>query len=290
VPIALLVNTLRIILIAIWNFDAPQAALHGPYGILRTPIIHPMALLMVFLCSLVFSWFEKKYKVRPMTSIPELGVEKAVSPTRIRAACLIGFFCIGLAISGAWVFKTGTTEFIHELKDFPFQFAGYSGSDTACSNISFYMGKPDAVLERTYRTTSGADILLYICRFNRQDVGKRISSIESKLIGDKNRTVVLSVGPATQFTVKTSYSDVNDHHFTTMSWFDVCGSEVSNKNAVRKKLARSALVPGPKRNNVALVVLAVESQDTKAGLDLLSEFAVTIYPDFRRILETQKKI
>jgi exosortase len=288
IPIALLVNTLRIILIAIWNYESPQAAIHGPYGILRTPIIHPMALLMVFLCSLALSWLEKKYKARPMTSIPALGVEKAVSPTRIRAACLTGFFCIGLAISGAWVLKTGTTEFIHELKDFPFQFAGYSGSNTSESDISFYMGKPDAVLERKYRTTSGADILLYICRFNRQDVGKRISSIESELFGDKNRTVVLSAGPATQFTVKTSHSDVKEHHFTTMSWFDVCGSEVSSKNAVRKKLARNALVPGPKRNNVALVVLCVDSQDTKAGLDLLSEFAVMVYPDIRRILETQK--
>ncbi len=60
IPTALFFNTLRIVLIALWNYNEPRQSLHGPHEIFLIPVIHPFAIAVLVGVSVLMYWLMRE--------------------------------------------------------------------------------------------------------------------------------------------------------------------------------------------------------------------------------------
>jgi EpsI family protein len=285
IPLALLVNTIRIILISLWNYDRLKEAIHGPYEILRMPFIYPLALILLYLFSLFLSRLEKKKNyisqpVTPKEMTQTGGREKLVS------AIYIGLSLLVFMIACMRLLRVEPANYVHHLNELPDAITGWQGENVADSCVSFYFGKPDETLARKYRNNNGSTLLLYIARFNVQHTRKRISSLESGLFAKDERRIVLGTDPDININTKFTSSE-NNRSIRTVSWFDIDGKTYSNISDVRKKNLVNSVQK--KRNNAALVAISSDIGDGKSNEGDLRLFIAAIYPFVKKILETSDR-
>jgi EpsI family protein len=281
IPLALLVNTIRIILISIWNFNGLKTAIHGPYEILRMPFIYPLALILLYLFALFLARIERK-KAPPGTASPEN--ERPQGPGSMIASWYVGLALTALTVAGVRFIRTEPARFVTSLNEFPRVIDGWRGEDALDSPISFYFGKPDGTIARKYRTAGGVELSLYIARFNSQYPRKRISSVESPLFAKDERRADIKTGQGAVIKAKLTASG-NDRQLTTLSWFDVDGSTFPTAASARKKIAVCSI--RKKRNNAALVSISSDFGKGNSSDETLRSFAAAIYPSINKILEVK---
>jgi exosortase len=277
-PLALMVNTIRIILICLWNYNGLKSAIHGPYEILRMPFIYPLALVLLYLFALFLSRIERKKGI-PESMAPKVGPQK--SPSSIASALCVGLGLSILPVVGVRCIRTAPAHFISSLQEFPMVIGACRGENIIDSSISFYFGKPDETVSRKYRTADGAELSLYIARFNGQNPRKRISSVESPLFAKDERRIELQTGPDKVIKAKLTASE-NNFQLTTLSWFDVDGVAFPTIDGVRKKIAVNTI--RMKRNNATLVAVSFDEGKSGLGEEVLRSFVVAIYPQIKKIL------
>jgi EpsI family protein len=280
-PLALLTNVIRIVLIALWNYNGLKSAIHGPYEILRIPFIYPLALVLL----LLFSMFLGKLKRnKNESSVQIASIKKQTSrPVSIGLAWYIGCLMMLITISVIFFFHVRPVHYMHSITEFPLRANSWTGEDITDSAITFYMGKPDATLQRRYINDNGAVVTIFIARFDRQNTRKRISSIESDIFEKESKPVDIPVTHSATIHARLTESFLNNRMVVTVSWFDVDGSTCFDKNEVRKKIIANTLKN--KHNNAAFIALSTCNSD--AGEPGLLPLAVaTFFPSIKTLLET----
>ncbi len=282
IPLTLLVNVTRIILIALWNYNGLKSAIHGPYEILRMPFIYPLALISLFLFSMALEKLDQK--TGSSTIQKRTSKKERRCPVPKNAAWCYGCIFMIATISIALFFKAKPVHYSHSIEDFPFHLNTWTGEKCLDSSITFYMGNPDATLQRRFSSADGGHVNIFIARFESQNVRKRILSIESDHFENEINSVHITVDSTTSLQAQLTESIQNDRSVATVSWFDIDGTTYIDKQKVRKRLINNTL--RMKRNNTAFISISTDSHDSSESLKLLSSAIAVFYPSIKSILKT----
>jgi EpsI family protein len=280
IPLALLVNTIRIILICAWNYDSLKTAIHGPHEILRMPFIYPLALVFMYLFALFLSRFENR---RKNSVAAEAKDAQPVQSTLLVRALYGAAAFLAITLGCSLFMSPGNVHFVHSLAGFPKEIGAWKGDDVKESSVGFYFGRPDEAISRFYRGPLDETVSLYIARFDRQSVRKRVSSVQSPLFAEDERITSIESGHGLFFPARLTGSKTN-RKMTTLSWFSIDADTYPALGGLRKKIALNGLFK--KRNDAALVAISSDFGNGAANEDVLRSFAASAYPEIKKILET----
>lgn len=285
-PFALFVNTIRIVLVTLWNYNGLKSAIHGPHEILRMPFIYPLALLFLYLCSLLFAHIERKKGNAP-ASAAAAAMGNRDSLTSIIPAWICCFCMLALTLAAAKFVEARPVRYAESLADFPSHLAGWdaepgSGSPL-CGMISFYMGKPEAVLCRSYHGESGAEITLFIARFDVQNTWKRMSSVQFNSFGNSEKWVEIPVAPSSVVKARLLDETFGKQPASTLSWSVVDGRTYPTVAGARKAILLNTVKK--KRNNAAFVAVSAGSGDSRQVEETMTSFAAAISPYVQNYLK-----
>jgi len=105
--------------------------------------------------------------------------------------------------------------------------------------ISFYLGKPESSLYRTYMSHSGAMLTLLIARFDVQNTTKRISSVQFGSFMENKKELEIPVAPAASLEATVTDAVFQKRPVATLSWFVVDGKSYPDVAAARKRPLRT---------------------------------------------------
>jgi exosortase len=281
IPITIFSNAIRIAIIAVWNYSGPQTHIHGPGGIMDLPLVYPLALGCIYACSLILTRFEKMSVAISTQQQRNTNNSAAMAPS-IRPAWYIGFSLLAMTIAATFYFQAKPELFEYDLIDFPMQINGWSGENQSGSNVSFYMGKPDAMIQRLYRNKDGEKISIAIARFDRQNIRKRLSSIESPFFKGVFKPTEILLDSSTILKANSYTSLLNDQKVITVSWFDMDGVSFGSSLSTKKQTLSNTL--RKKRNNGAAIAVSFTGSDELAGEKLETIFIKDVMPSLKNIL------
>jgi exosortase len=282
IPITLFSNAIRIVLIAIWNYKGLQTYIHGPHGILDLPLIYPLALICLYACSLILSLFEKKSL--PVVSQTRLNMnysdKKSIST---HAEWYICFILMTITVIAAIFLKTQPVRYSHSLNEFPMHINQWNGGNFSDNIISFYMGKPDEIIQRKY-FKDNVEISLTIARFDRQSTWKRIASIESHLFDGIAEPIEIPISPSEKINANEFETDIKNQNIFTIMWFDIDGGSYNSINSVRKQLIKNTIKK--KHNNTAVITVSINNFDTIQDKKEVFSFIADVMPEIKYILSS----
>jgi exosortase len=277
-PIAIFFNSIRIVLIAIWNFNSPQAYLHGPNDILLIPIIYPFALLMLYLCSLFLDRFEIATK-QPSKMAENKNPKKSAASNAAIMPWIIAIATLAVTFVSVSVFATRAGSLSRP--DFPYKIDDWVGKDLGTSDVSFYLGSPDLIINRTFLNGEGTKVNLFIAYFANQNTGKRVMSAESKLIGRSTEPFVIHSDSLPAVMVNESIIGAANVNSASVYWYFFNGTAYNSIPAMRRAMALSTFQKRGNSCTFALISTRFIQDDfeDKAHLNIiLSRFAGKVFP------------
>jgi exosortase len=168
-PLTILFNSIRIVLIAIWNYNQEQTYIHGPKDILLIPIIMPLTLIAFYLVTLLISRLFEKSK---NTSSQKNVTKDQFSLTQIKKRIIVFSLLIATPVLSDIVLtelkKPMVTFAIHKSEMWN------SISTTNTPEISYKYGKPDIKIDSTYINNEGDTLFLHIGYFKKQTNNNRV--------------------------------------------------------------------------------------------------------------------
>jgi exosortase len=284
IPIALMTNVIRIFFIAVWNYSGPKAAIHGPHGILDLPVIYPLALITLYLCSVILSRVEKKTNPVSLKAVPD--GEKQEHPQRlfsVRPAWYIGCFIMAVTIAFPWMVQTKNVKYVNSVGEFPLLIGEWKGENDLSPPVSFYLGNPDEAVSRKYRGNDGLVLCLYIARFNRQSTWKRMTSFNSSIFKNTINTIGIPLDSFTEINVSVFRSAEGKE---TIAWFEIDGMSRPWIAQARRTAISSTI--RKKRNNGMFVAVSTTAGNVEGRAeDQLQKFIRSILPYIKKIQETR---
>jgi EpsI family protein len=255
-PITIFFNTLRIVLIAIWNYNGMHELVHGPNDILKLPIIFPFALLMVYGVSVFLERFEKKQNtVKKVVASSDSGNFAKFLPEALPLGIAISLLLVAF---GAILYYHPKPVFLPTLQhEMPLTFNGWTGSDINNQTGGTFLGKPDYELNRRYLSNEGDEVDLQIAYFNDQSVSKRITTQYSKVYCREELPIVITLNDLEKVTMKVAMCTSNNRSFVQISWFVSDGKVYYNGSKLRK--AQILKLLKTRKNNAAFVTLTISS-------------------------------
>ena len=280
IPITLFSNAVRIVLIALWNYNGQQSYIHGPHGILDLPLVYPLALVCLYGFSLFLTCFEKKNVTLPSRQPGDSNHH--LRPASIHAAWYIGCLLAVMTLAAISYFRAKPAVFEYSLNDFPMHINGWTGEEHSGTPISFYMGKPEASIQKKFRDEHGMSVLLTIARFDRQNTRSRISSLAWKNFTGQECPIDIAINDHMSiYALKTVAVDA-DRTETIVSWFDVDGATCRNVEQMRKKLIVNTLKK--KRNNAAFIAMSFSDGPGQVDDSIARSFAAAMAPKISKFL------
>jgi hypothetical protein len=162
VPAALFVNCIRICCIVIYNYKTVHELIHGPNNIFHSPIIFPVAFVLLGGASLILERLVPRVKKQP----PPLSRKKGSPGTLALLSGLTGLFALALVAYTLLMprqIKPGIA-----LEQLPVSINGWQSSPALPPDSVFIRSVPDESLARTYTDSLGNAVTLYLAYFNRQ--------------------------------------------------------------------------------------------------------------------------
>ena len=283
IPVALLVNAIRIILIALWNYNSLKSSIHGPHEILRMPSIFPLALILLFLFSMALAHGARKKAPRSIQ--PALSPKENFRPSTIRFAWFFGFFLMVITVFSVFFFRVRPVQYSHDIQDFPMRLDSWTGENFPDSDFTFYMGKPDATLQRKYTNEHGAAVGIFIARFDCQNVRKRISSLESDIFKKESKPINIPLNNTASIRALFTQATDNKPEAVTVSWFDVDGTICVSLGDARQKFIGNTF---KRRHNNAAFIAITEANANGLKFEALPLIAAFFFPAIKIALETNR--
>lgn len=172
------------------------------------------------------------------------------------------------------------------LQQFPGEFAGWQGTQTASPEASKYFPNLDDELSRIYRDKKGNVVYLFIGYYQKQDNDKRLISYLSRPLYNNSEKSNISQGTSS-FPVNLSSPQDDMSNMITLFWYQFPDKlKMTNRLKVKLHVLTSGIFH--KQNNGAIVLLAApkgssEENEIKAIMTMQS-FAADLAPEMDKFL------
>ena len=254
--LGLVMNWVRVFLIAIWNYDSAKEVIHGPYGIYELPFIF---LVGVFITLAVALTIADKTDTRVKSGhgvAPGITTERPVDGRAVRASAVA---ILALSITAIYL-NTWKAEPIYlkgGFADFPMTIAGFQGKPIDKLEKPFYTGLAQDELIASYVNQAGDTARVYIGYFNTQNQQEELIDYRYNWLHDGAESIEL---PSSSPSVSMKRNSVRSGDKTITVFFSY---DINGRNIIDPKLAKLASVLDAlmhRRNNGAIIMVLFDKE------------------------------
>jgi len=272
VALGIVMNWIRVILIAIWNYSSAKEVIHGPYGIYELPFIFLIGILLTFTVAIAISRGEG---ARLHQHLHAGSAGPANSARRIRQS--MGLFA-------AMVILLATSTYLHTWKsepvyldrgfsDFPLSIAGFHGEPIEKLNRPFYSGVAHNELIMKYTKDNGREIArVYVGYFHSQNQDEELIDYRYNWLHAGAGIIELDSSPSPILMNMTKLNGPSGKSIVIFG-YDINGRNIVEPVKVKFASLVDALIRH--RTNGAIIIIQFEN-----GTDVLSgeerEFATQV--------------
>jgi len=168
VALGIVMNWVRVVLIAVWNYESAKEVVHGPYGIYELPFIFLIGILLTAIVAIAMSRGED---ARLYESVSNRSAASIRTPRSTRyPMSLFAAMVILLATSTyLYTWKAEPVYLDAEFSDFPLRIAGFHGEPIDKLEHPFYSGVAHNELIMKYTSSDGEVAMVYVGYFHSQN-------------------------------------------------------------------------------------------------------------------------
>jgi len=255
----IVMNWVRVVLIAIWHYESAKTEVHGPHGIYELPFIFLVGVAITIAVAMVLSRRSPPpvHRARAVAGVqdggPVLDSSQAGLPSTALPA-LAGIVVLASTALYLTTWKPDSVPLANGFAGLPMQIAGYSGQRIDQLGTPFRKGVAQQEFAARYVNASGAAAKVFVGYFPFQDEQRELIDYRFNWLHDGAQPIELSASPATQ--VKVSRVKVDGRPMTAYFHYDVNGRKLVDPRKV--KLASLVDALAKRRTNGAIVVVLFE--------------------------------
>lgn len=285
IPLTILTNVIRIVLIAWWNYSGPKPNIHGPKGVLDLPLIYPLAIIILFAFSELFRRFEIKKQSKTDHENDRITEKKVFDYRSFKAPCIIGIVIMVICIIVATAVQPRALTYKYDLQEIPMDVGEWTGSETHNLPVWFSLGSPDGVLERSYVQKNKMQVSLIVARFSEQNIWKRIYCVESEILKGQNYSVRLHAQDMSIVNAKIYNTEMHSQKIIALSFFCIDSIPFDNISDTRKTVIMHTL-RDHRSNGLFYFLMCNKNQDGYSD-QKLQEFTASIFPYVKKMQESR---
>ncbi|MBH0204117.1 MAG: EpsI family protein [Nitrospira sp.] len=276
--VSALANSLRVALIGMLAYYDLSGDLHGPYHMLHGVFVSLVGYAVIFGGLWALS------RGQSPAVFASAGRMWSFKWDQVRTSWITLSAVLALIGAVQYVDRSYPVPLKHNLSELSLEGAGWIGRDI--SPLQTMQGA-DQSLSRSYRATSGEEVMLSLWYFDTQTQGKELVYPGTDKLHANAGKIKLSISGQSEVELNRRF--VRDRGNTRMVvfWYDLNGRILVSPLAVKCYTAFDAVVHG--RTNGALMWVAVDLvSDDQAGEEqavaTLARFVSTLYPALDRYL------
>ncbi len=267
----IMANWLRVILIALWNYDSAKESVHGPEHIYQLPFIFLVGVFLTFLVALAIAEKKIPEQQSDVGSADRTDSSNAPSGTNKTAALIAILLLVVAAVYlNTWHVKPVYLE--QELSQFPMSVAGFKGRPIKDLGEPFYIGLAQNELIASYSNAAGVTVKVFVGYFQSQDAEHELVDYRYDWLHDGAHVIDVTAGSSS---VRMKRNSVKTETGPKTAYFvyDINGRSLTDLNRVKFATLIDALFY--KRTNGALVIVLFNNETDKLSAEeheFLSQF------------------
>ncbi|MGD8874784.1 MAG: exosortase W [Gammaproteobacteria bacterium] len=262
VALGVVMNWVRVVLIAAWNYDSAKEIVHGPYGIYELPFIFLIGIFITFIVAITISRGEgsRLHESRHAgSSVSMVSVRRAGHFTSFFAAIVI----LLATSSYLYAWKAKPVYMEGGFSDFPLTMAGFHGEPIEKLDRPFYSGLAHNELIMKYTDSARETARVYVGYFHSQNQEEELIDYRYNWLHSGADTIELNLSPAPIRMKLRKVSGPSSKSKVIFS-YDINGQNLIEPLEVKFASLVDALVW--KRTNGAIIIIQFENAS-----DALSE-------------------
>ncbi len=257
--LGLVMNWIRVFLIATWNYASAKEVIHGPYDIYKMPFIF---LVGVFITLAVALAIADKTDARASTGDQGISSGKVAARSADRSIVRASVVALLVFLITAVYLNTWKAEAVNlqgGFSGFPMTIAGFQGKPIDGLEKPFYTGLAPDELIASYINQANETARVYIGYFPSQNQQAELIDYRYNWLQDGAEPVELPSHPA--ISMKRNRVRTGDRNVTVFFSYDING-----RNIIDPKLAKLATVFDAlmhRHNNGAIIMVIFDKESNE---------------------------
>lgn len=264
----IVMNWVRVVLIAIWHYDSAKTDVHGPHGIYELPFIFLVGVAITIAVALAMAR-RSPPPVRRTSNRPgpppalAIAEERNVASWRAALPALAGIIVLGPTALFLATWKAESVPLVQPLSVFPMQIAGFAGQRIDQPGPPFRKGVAQEEFTARYLSPTGATAKVFVGYFPFQNDQHELIDFRFNWLHDGARSLEVSNVPPTP--MKVVRAKVDGRLTTAYFTYDVNGRRLVDPGKVKLASLVDALTR--RRTNGAIVVVMFDGDAERLAPD-----------------------
>jgi len=266
IAIAILANVLRVALIGALAYYNLAGDLHGPYHMLQAMFVAVFGYAALFTGAWILAERPLLTSLKSISdntqSTQRLSPYVFLKSDAIRGPVI--FTIIILLISGSYInfniYHSLPVKLHKDFGFFPYQIEEWKGMESEPDYKVFRTLGVDHDLSRTYRTSAGQEVKLYVGYYESQNQGKELINYQSERLHINAQKMRIALSPGKVFEVNKEIKREGQLNRLVLFWYNINGRTVTDKYKAKAYTTWDAL--RSRRSNGAIIMVYGDSGKT----------------------------
>ncbi|MBD3314508.1 MAG: EpsI family protein [Chitinivibrionales bacterium] len=276
IALALVLNWMRVILIALWHYGGQKESIHGPGEIYSLPFI--------FLGGLVILIAAARILGREPNMSKESNGEPRFAPRRGDGLKAMYTAAAILTATGAFLhlWKIQPTSLMTDLQAFPMEIGGWRGKDLDSLPKPFTTGVADHEVLRRYTNRNGTSAIVYLGFFPLQNQEKELVDSRYQWLHTNARPEKLTSESGDTIRIKHSRANgINGNKLDAYFFYNINGNQLVDAHTAKLASIRDALMYRRTGGGIAVAAFTAENTPPKERVRFLRRWATLAYHHLR---------
>jgi len=257
--LGLVMNWVRVFLIAIWNYASAKEVIHGPYGIYELPFIFLVGVFITLAVALSMA-DKKDARARSGHGIASDTVSERATDRRLARPAVVAILVLSITAVYLNTWKAEPVYLQGGFTGFPMTIAGFHGKPIDVLPKPFYTGLAHDELIASYVDQAGETARVYIGYFPSQNQQEELIDYRYNWLHDGAEPIEL---PSSSPAVSMKRSNVRTGNRTVTVYFSY---DINGRNVIDPKRAKLASVFDAliSRHNNGAIIMVMFDKDSQA--------------------------
>jgi EpsI family protein len=269
--LGLVMNWIRVFLIATWNYASAKEVLHGPYGIYELPFIF---LVGVFITLAVAMRMADKTDLRARNSqaaAPDIASGRPADRSAVRAS-VVAILVLSVTAMYLNTWKAEPVYLQGGFAGFPMSIAGFQGKPIGGLEKPFYTGLAHDELIASYVDLTGETARVYIGYFPSQNQQEELIDYRYNWLHAGAESIELP-SSSSVMSMKRNSVRTGNRNVTVFFSYDINGRNIIDPKLVKLASVYDALT---KRHNNGAIIMVMFGKDAQALSTTEQEFLAEV--------------
>jgi len=247
--LGLVMNWIRVFLIATWHYDSAKESIHGPYGIYELPFIFLVGVFITLVVAVALSDKTNTQSDKTVNAITGAATGKAASRIITRAS-IVAIFLLAITALYLNTWEAKVINLENGLTDFPMEIAGFQGEPLGRLEKPFYTGIAHSELLANYTNEAGEIARVYIGYFHSQNQQQELVDYRYNWLHEDAESFVM---PSSSLTLKRRQLRYQGRNVVVFFAYDINGRNIIDPRMAKLVSLFDALVS--RRSNGAIIMV-----------------------------------